>query len=72
MPQPIVLAMLTSYRRVFSHPGALAFSATGLVARLPIAAGDIGDVLPVGLPAAAWHVFSAEGARLPSRTAVPV
>jgi len=42
-----------------------------LVARLPIAAGDIGEVLPVGLPPAAWHVFSAEGARLPARSAVP-
>jgi sn-glycerol 3-phosphate transport system ATP-binding protein len=35
-----------------------------LVARLPIAAGDIGAVLPLALPPAAWHVFSAEGRRL--------
>jgi sn-glycerol 3-phosphate transport system ATP-binding protein len=37
-----------------------------LVARLPIAAGDIGDVLPLGLPPAAWHVFAADGTRLPA------
>jgi sn-glycerol 3-phosphate transport system ATP-binding protein len=42
-----------------------------LVARLPLPAGDIGEVLPVALPPAAWHVFGAEGARLPARTAVP-
>jgi sn-glycerol 3-phosphate transport system ATP-binding protein len=41
-----------------------------LVARLPVAAGDIGEVLPVGLPPTAWHVFSAEGARLPARASV--
>ncbi|HEV7263520.1 MAG TPA: sn-glycerol-3-phosphate ABC transporter ATP-binding protein UgpC [Falsiroseomonas sp.] len=41
-----------------------------LVARLPLAAGDIGEVLPVGLPPTAWHVFSAEGARLPARASV--
>jgi sn-glycerol 3-phosphate transport system ATP-binding protein len=35
-----------------------------LTARLPIAAGGIGSVLPVLLPPGAWHVFSAEGARL--------
>ncbi len=39
--------MLTSYRRVFSHPGALAFSATGLLARLPIAMMTLGIVLLV-------------------------
>jgi sn-glycerol 3-phosphate transport system ATP-binding protein len=42
-----------------------------LVARLPIAAGEIGDVLPVGLPPEAWHVFGADGVRLPARMAVP-
>ena len=36
-----------------------------LVARLPIAASDIGAVLPLALPAAAWHVFDSEGKRLP-------
>ena len=39
--------MLTSYRRVFAHPGALAFSATGLVARLPISMMTLGIVLLV-------------------------
>ncbi|NGM19498.1 sn-glycerol-3-phosphate ABC transporter ATP-binding protein UgpC [Roseomonas stagni] len=36
----------------------------GLVARLPLAAGDIGAVLPLALPAAAFHVFDAAGVRL--------
>ena len=39
--------MLTSYRRVFSHPGALGFSATGLLARLPVAMMTLGIVLLV-------------------------
>jgi sn-glycerol 3-phosphate transport system ATP-binding protein len=37
-----------------------------LVARLPVAAGGIGAVLPVSLPAGSWHVFSGEGVRLPA------
>jgi sn-glycerol 3-phosphate transport system ATP-binding protein len=43
-----------------------------LVARLPLAASAIGEVLPVLLPASAWHVFSAAGVRLPARAAIPV
>ncbi|MCW2809122.1 MAG: transporter [Marmoricola sp.] len=39
--------MLVSYRRVFAHPGALAFSVTGLVARLPISMMTLGIVLLV-------------------------
>jgi MFS family permease len=39
--------VLTSYRRVFAHPGAVAFSATGLVARLPISMMTLGIVLMV-------------------------
>ncbi|HET7349588.1 MAG TPA: MFS transporter [Marmoricola sp.] len=39
--------MLSSYRRVFAHPGALAFSLTGLVARLPISMMTLGIVLLV-------------------------
>jgi predicted MFS family arabinose efflux permease len=39
--------MLTSYRRVLSVPGALRFSATGLVARLPISMEGLGIVLLV-------------------------
>lgn len=39
--------MLDSYRRVFAHPGSLAFSATGIVARLPIAMMTLGIVILV-------------------------
>ncbi|MCW2762408.1 MAG: transporter [Marmoricola sp.] len=39
--------MLASYRRVFAHPGAAAFSLTGLVARLPISMMTLGIVLLV-------------------------
>lgn len=39
--------MLTPYRRVLAVPGALAFSATGLVARLPISMVSLGIVLLV-------------------------
>ncbi len=42
-----------------------------LVARLPLAAGDVGQVLPVALPPPAWHVFDAGGTRLPARATVP-
>ncbi len=37
--------MLESYRRVFAHRGSLAFSATGLVARLPISMMTLGIVI---------------------------
>ena len=39
--------MLTTYRRVFAHRGAFAFSLTGLVARLPISMMTLGIVLLV-------------------------
>lgn len=39
--------MLTAYRRVLTVPGALAFSSTGLVARLPISMVSLGIVLLV-------------------------
>lgn len=39
--------MLTAYRRVLVHPGALAFCASGLVARLPIAMMTLGIVVLV-------------------------
>ena len=39
--------MLTAYRRVLSVPGALLFSATGLVARLPLSMETLGIVLLV-------------------------
>jgi MFS family permease len=46
--------VLASYRRVFAHPGALAFSATGLVARLPIAMMTLGIVLLVSTRAGSY------------------
>lgn len=39
--------MLDSYRRVLRHPGAIGFSAAGLVARLPISMVSLGIVLLV-------------------------
>ena len=39
--------MLTAYRRILAVPGALLFSATGLVARLPISMEALGIVLLV-------------------------
>jgi len=39
--------VLTSYRRVFAYPGARAFSATGILARLPISMMTLGIVLLV-------------------------
>lgn len=39
--------MLDSYRRVFAHRGSAAFSATGLVARLPISMMTLGIVILV-------------------------
>jgi MFS family permease len=39
--------VLASYRRVFAKPGALAFSATGLVARMPISMMTLGIILLV-------------------------
>lgn len=41
----MTLSGLDSYRRVLSHPGALAFSATGWLARLPISMMTLGIVL---------------------------
>ena len=39
--------MLAAYRRVLAHPGAVAFSASGLVGRLPISMVGLGIVLLV-------------------------
>ena len=41
------MPLLSSYRRVLAHPGALRFSSTGLLARLPIAMTGLGIVLLV-------------------------
>lgn len=69
--------MLTPYRRVLSVPGALAFSLTGLVARLPISMVSLGIVLLVsartgsyrlaGMVAAAYLVGNAAFAVLQGR-----
>lgn len=39
--------MLATYRRVFSHPGSLAFSSTGVLARLPLSMMTLGIVILV-------------------------
>ena len=39
--------MLTPYRRVLSTPGAVAFTSTGFIARLPISMATLGIVLLV-------------------------
>src|SRR6478736_3053571 len=39
--------MLTNYRRILAVPGALLFSATGMVARLPLSMQSLGIVLLV-------------------------
>jgi MFS family permease len=69
--------MLTSYRRVLTVPGALAFTSAGLVARLPIAMASLGIVVLVsartgsyqlaGSVAAAYLVGSALFAVLQGR-----
>ena len=46
-PFPRVTWVLAAYRSVFAHPRALAFSVTGLVARLPISMMTLGIVLLV-------------------------
>jgi MFS family permease len=45
------MAVLSSYRRVLSKPGAAAFSATGFLARLPISMVTLGIVLMVSAKA---------------------
>jgi len=48
--------MITTYRRVFAHPGAPAFSLTGLVARLPISMMTLGIVLLVSALSGSYAV----------------
>lgn len=48
--------MLTSYRRVLAEPGTLRFSATGLVARLPISMVGLGIVLLVSASTGSYAV----------------
>jgi MFS family permease len=54
--------MLMSYRRVLSRPGTLRFSATGLVARLPISMVGLGIVLLVSTRTGSYGVAGAVSA----------
>ncbi len=54
--------MLTSYRRVLTRPGTLRFSATGLVARLPISMVGLGIVLLVSTSTGSYAVAGAVSA----------
>ena len=54
--------MLTTYRRVLSRPGTLRFSATGLVARLPISMAGLGIVLLVSTRTGSYGVAGAVSA----------
>lgn len=54
--------MLTSYRRVLAEPGALRFSATALVARLPISMIGLGIVLMVSAATGSYAVAGAVSA----------
>ncbi|WP_372728816.1 MFS transporter [Nocardioides sp.] len=54
--------MLTSYRRVLTEPGALAFSSTALVARLPISMVGLGIVLLVSAATGSYAVAGAVSA----------
>ncbi len=54
--------MLTSYRRVLSEPGTLRFSATGLVARLPISMVGLGIVLLVSAATGSYGIAGAVSA----------
>ena len=51
--------MFTSYRRILSQPGTLRFSATGLVARLPISMIGLGIVLLVSAATGSYGVAGA-------------
>ncbi|MCW2767028.1 MAG: Major Facilitator Superfamily protein [Nocardioides sp.] len=54
--------MLTSYRRILAVPGALRFSLTGLVARLPISMVGLGIVLLVSAATGSYGVAGAVSA----------
>jgi MFS family permease len=56
------MPMLTSYRRVLAVPGALRFSLTGLVARLPISMVGLGIVLLVSAATDSYGVAGAVSA----------
>ena len=54
--------MFTSYRRILAEPGALRFSLTGLVARLPISMVGLGIVLLVSAATGSYGVAGAVAA----------
>ena len=54
--------MLSSYRRVLAEPGTLRFSATGLVARLPMSMVGLGIVLLVSAATGSYGVAGAVSA----------
>src|ERR1700710_2651145 len=54
--------MLSTYRRVLSLPGALVFSMSGLVARLPIAMISLGIVLLVSTRTGSYSLAGAVSA----------
>jgi MFS family permease len=56
------MAFLSSYRRVLATPGALLFSATGLVGRLPISMAGLGIVLLVQAGTGSYGVAGAVAA----------
>lgn len=56
------MAILTSYRRVLSEPGALTFCVTGLFARLPISMVGLGIVLLVSGATGSYGVAGAVSA----------
>jgi MFS family permease len=56
------MVSLSSYRSVLSHPGTLRFSATGLVARLPISMTGLGIVLLVQAATDSYGVAGAVSA----------
>jgi MFS family permease len=59
---PTIPVMLSRYRRVLSLPGALAFSASGLVARLPISMVSLGIVLLVSTRTGSYSLAGAVSA----------
>lgn len=62
--------MLSPYRRILARPGALAFSATGLYARLEIAMLSLGSVLLVQRTTGSYALAGAVAATLGAAAAV--
>jgi hypothetical protein len=62
--------MLTTYRRILAVPGALLFSATGLVGRLPISMQGLGIVLLV-VDATGSYAYAGAVAGATTRSTMP-